>query len=245
MIDIRKELPKPGVVGENGIITFWENFPIKFAVRPDYTRFKSNDYNSESDCVDVLIGMDSNTLHRVVEEKKKEASLKKCLYSMDNKARTLRDTGSFLHDIKEKIEIGKLVPDGIGGFVDSKFDKPSILEKDFFKTYTIFKTLPFLLWMQKNGYPIPDELSFQEKNGKLSWEKDSSTLKRTPIPIDIQSGVGHKKTKSQLDAITIQMFNDGVHRKDIAKTLYGSELDAGEISMDGALKRVDRSRGKK
>ena len=182
--DFKKDLPYIGketkdkyypiIVGNPEYFNFYSS-------RPDYKSFKSKIYNTEIDCVSVLIGLTGlNIIDNIIKDKQHEWIVESEDDWKNNPNLRLYDT---LREPKWQIsnsilflfsDIETIIEDGcatqeIGKYLEygSEFD----LEKeDRFTRDRKFHSLSFLKWASLNGFPIPDELRFHEnKLGQLEY----------------------------------------------------------------------------
>ena len=152
----------------------WTLYPF----RPLYSEFKSKVYNAEDDCVSVLVGVvRPNGIYKFYMEKEQELGELYYQKSDDEWITKLHDDPR--QDFALKInhlfmEIQKMIRQGLASgeigvcLQDEPFQE--LEENDLFRDDRYFHSLSFLKWMQRNGFPIPDELRFHEnKQGQLEY----------------------------------------------------------------------------
>lgn len=180
-MNFKAQLPKPGKKVKYGFELIQQKDFTFFSIRPDYQKFKSKVYNSEEDCVSVLVGTSfPNSFYRACEERIalliKESKLKKkenfCLELDDRNFHEVRDIHGFFLELKQTLRIGEATRE-IGTVVE--YNKPDNVttDGDLFDGDKCFHSLSFLNWMQENGYTIPEELLFQKNKAGQFEYKDS------------------------------------------------------------------------
>ncbi len=146
-------------------------------MEPDYQKFRSRVYNTENNCVAVLIGYQCPS--RLYKYCDKEMDVLKenmnpddwvNLYLDDKNWKLLQAIQLILYEIQEITWEG-VASGELGGYLTpGGVDVPTLHTEpgeDFFRKNVSFNSLKFLKWMKKNDYTLPDELLIDEneKNG--------------------------------------------------------------------------------
>jgi len=120
LLDIKKDLPKLGEEQLDGSVVIdceGLGVPISFLSRPNYDAFKGRDYNSEPECVSMLLGCNAELLWRMVKrrEKPRVNGIEKTLKNLVTKYGKTENSQlpNFLSDIADFVNNGVLYcPDG-------------------------------------------------------------------------------------------------------------------------------------
>jgi hypothetical protein len=150
-----------------------------YSNRPDYRAFKNRVYNTEIECVEVLIGFVSpNSVLNLCEDRLLKWG-KEDTYHFDSALTDQRfiDTNeiiSLLIKIKDIMDTGSVIGE-MGAVVDKTFKDEldqarSQKELILFSRWRQYSSLDYLNWFQKNSFPIPDELKFHKNaDGQLEY----------------------------------------------------------------------------
>ncbi len=164
---IQDQLPKIGSLksdGSLGIDIYGINKSPFF--RPDYQEFKRRVYNTEKDCVSVLIGCSASDLWFVVEHQiriRKEylkknspshlTNMEKVFVEIeDEELRAYMELSHLLVEMKSTLHDGEIMGNLTGHHSTSENDTSIEEPEDFFTHKTVYESTSFLGWMSEN-YP--------------------------------------------------------------------------------------------
>jgi len=204
-MDLTKELPRLGKETKSGRVYYevdGKSYPI--GRRPDYADFNKNNggYQDEETCVSVILGISnpnalllsfvrweySPSCNGTENEPKRELYMQ--LKKLFKRIRKDIDIGIATGDIGKVSEIKEDDAQAMRELYSLVMSKESNVElayKDLnckFLNNRIFNSLGFLSWMQKNGYPIPEELAIEKNgHGETVWAGRSSKAQIATIPV--------------------------------------------------------------
>lgn len=187
-MNITEQLPKLGSDKPSGsvVINLYElkNFP--YFSRPDYEAFKGRIYNTEPDCVSILLGCDARTLWDMIEIQRKRRkeivlnNLPKSNYEFpdisylgDEEYKAYNEVGHMLVEIKSILFDGRVMKslDGYGPTANQSLTTEN--EECFFDPSIKYNSLSFLDFVQKNSFKIPPELKIHRNSDGLLEYVDS------------------------------------------------------------------------
>ncbi|MCF8112487.1 MAG: hypothetical protein K9K21_01400 [Desulfotignum sp.] len=178
-MNLRSQLPKLGKDysknGVNFVALIAEGVPHgvditlgRYHARPNYTTLK-REYNTENDCVSILVGMMSPSDIIFPFEIMRKDDWGNYMDSENESDRQLIILSgplvALFKEIREYIDLGLRRKE-----IKSDGERLSDDMDGFFSFSMWLNTLDFLYWMQRNGYPIPDELAIEKNSqGELVW----------------------------------------------------------------------------
>lgn len=200
--------------------------------RPDYNKFKSQKFQTETFCAEILIGInDIDLLYILIKDKKLEAETIRSFNDKEDTVEfnvpiTAEDKNFTNCRIIELIDlltclykVREMIDNGIIGEKLKKNDHSLSSENHFveyfnkkflFRPYFYYNPLEFLEWAKENSFPIPDELQFRRNAaGELEWcEDESLTGTSKPANQPPLDSLTEDSLESFVRSLTISFEND-------------------------------------